>query len=469
MNWVVTIMMINGLSEKRMDLMKIYNKSPIVLQNIMTTLQGMVFKKQRFGEFYKTALREYSQRSFSNRQEIEDYQWDRCEELIRYAVKNSEFYKSFYSNIDIDNVIESRDLSMLPILEKELVRENIESLYTIDPALGISSNTSGTTGKSIKFIYTKEDFQRRLAYLDFFKMQFGYIPFKMKRASFNSAKIIPPKQKRKIFWRDNLAINQRIYSGYHCKGDNCKYYVDNLNKYKPESLDGYPSALYELSKYIIDNDVHLTFTPLAIFPTAETLLPHYRTSIEKAFGCKVLDQYASSEGAPFITECNCGHLHYCVDTGVIEFMSDGRMLVTCFETHGTPLIRYDIGDKAYLSETNLQCECGTLYPIVDRIEGRSADYLLSPTNGKFTSIYLSLVSGVFSNSVKSMQFIQNKIDSVDVYIVVDKHWNDNMNQIILDKLHYSLGESMKITIHKVNELQKDPSGKTRFIINNVQN
>jgi len=99
-------------------------------------------------------------------------------------------------------------------------------------------------------------------------------------------------------------------------------------------LDGLPSALYELARYILDEKIRLTFTPAAIFPTAETLLPHYRTAIQEAFGCPVRDQYASSEGAPFITECKCGRLHYNMDTGIIEVDDDGEMIVTCFETHG---------------------------------------------------------------------------------------------------------------------------------------
>ena len=269
-----------------------------------------------------------------------------------------------------------------------------------------------------------------------------------------------------MFWRTNYAIRQRIYSGYHCKGDNVKYYIENLSKYQPQSLDGYPSAMYELARYILDNDIKMTFKPIAIFPTAETLLPHYKAAIEKAFGCPVRDQYASSEGAPFITECKCGRLHYCMDTGVIEFGDDGEMIVTCFESHGTPLVRYQIGDRAFLAEDH-NCPCGSKLPVVDHIEGRTHDYLYSLKNGKFTSIYMSLVSAEFENSVKAMQFVQEKENEVEVRLVADEHYQKSMNQIIIDKLHYSLGEEMRISIRQVSELEKDPSGKCRLILNRL--
>ena len=212
----------------------------------------------------------------------------------------------------------------------------------------------------------------------------------------------------------------------------------------------------------------MSFKPVAIFPTAETLLPHYRSEIEKAFQCPVRDQYASSEGAPFIIECKCGKLHVGIDTGLIEFLEDGRMLMTCFESHGTPLIRYDIGDRAYLSK-NQECKCGLDMPIVERIEGRTTDYVISPIYGKMTSVYLSLVSEDFNNCMKAMQFVQNDVNSLDVYIEVDDAYEPSMNSIIIDKLHYSMGNTVEIRVHPVKEIPKDKSGKFKFVVNNIIN
>ena len=450
-----------------MGLMTLYNRSPIFVQNMMTTAQGFLYRLERYGAPYRKALRAYRQTDYTDGHALAEAQWARAEELIRHALANSEFYREFYRDVDVETALKNRDLSAFPVLEKEIVRQNIERMYTLSPKDGVVSNTSGTTGKSMRFVHTKEDFQARMAYLDAFKMQHGFIPMKMKRASFSSAKVVPPNAKTTVFWRDNHAIRQRIYSGYHCKGDNVRYFVESLNRWKPQSLDGYPSAMYEIAQYILQNNITLDFTPIAIFPTAETLLPHYKQAIEKAFRCPVRDQYASSEGAPFINECTDGKLHYCMDTGIIEFCEDGRMLLTCFETHGTPLIRYDIGDKAFLSDADT-CGCGCAMPIVERIEGRTHDFIQSPRNGKFSAIYMSLVSGEFHNCMKAMQFVQNDLHAVDVNIETDDAYDPGMDQIIIDKLHYSLGDEVEIRIHRLDEIPKDPSGKFRFIINNVR-
>ena len=331
------------------NLMTIYNKSPIILQNIYTSLVGYTYRRRRFSGVYLKTLEELKHRDYSDLNALEEYQDRQVSELVRYAVEHTQFYRERYKEIDINSIRRVRDLTNLPKLSKEDVRKHTEEMCAIPISERIENNTSGTSGTPLKTYFTKADCQRRMAYLDFFKWQHGFVHLKMKRASFNSSKIVPIGQKKKVFWRNNYAIKQRIYSGFHCKGANVKYYVDNLNRYKPDSIDGYPSAIYEVARYILDNNVKMTFKPIAVFTTAEALLPYYRTIIEKAFRCPVRDQYASSEGAPFITECKCGRLHYCMDTGVIEFGADGEMLVTSFDSHGTPLIRYAIGDRAILA------------------------------------------------------------------------------------------------------------------------
>ena len=157
------------------------------------------------------------------------------------------------------------------------------------------------------------------------------------------------QKNKNIFWRFNSAYNQKLYSTFDMRYENLDYYVTDLNKFAPEIINGFVSAIYQLAKYIIDQKRTIVFKPKAIFTTSETLLPIHRVIIEKAFQAKVFNQYASAEGAPFITECVAGKLHYNIDTGIIEPQEDGRMLVTSFTTHGTPLIRYNIGDSITLT------------------------------------------------------------------------------------------------------------------------
>src|SRR5699024_5325980 len=230
-----------------------------------------------------------------------------------YAKKNSDYYSVLLKEIQLP-LTDLNDLKLLPILEKEKLRENIDDIRTIEKSKAIKSNTGGTTGKSLTVYYTKKNMQERMAHLDYFKEGYG-VKKGMRRASFSGKNLVPIKQKKKVYWRYNKPLNQLLFSSFHATDANLKYYIDKLNQFKPISIDGFPSVILKLAKFILKNDINLTFKPKAIFPTAEALIETDRNIIETAFKCQVRNQYASSEGAPFITECPKGSLHLNIDTG----------------------------------------------------------------------------------------------------------------------------------------------------------
>ena len=447
--------------------MKIYYSSPVFIQNVLTSLVGWKYKKLRYGQTYRNHIKELENRDYTKQETQINFQLNELKKIVSYAKRNSPFYSEFYMGIDEKNIQDLNDLKSLPVLNKAIVRISLNEMYTINEKDGNVSHTSGTTGTPLKILFSKEDTQKRMAYLDYFKKKHGFVNLKMKRATFNSSEIIPVGQKRKVFWRNNISIKQRIYSSFHCQEENIKYYISNLNKYKPVAIDGLPSVIYKVARYINRNNLDLTFRPVAIFTTAETLLPHYRNEIEKAFKSPVRDQYASSEGAPFITECTHGALHYNMDTGIIEVLENNAMLITSFTTYGTPLIRYDIGDRILFNENTKKCECGSTHPIVTEIQGRNTDYLQSESKGEVTAVFLSLVSDKFLNSINKMQFIQNDLENIIILVEKGDGYNAEMDNIIVEKMKYYVGEDVTYTIKQVKEIPVAKNGKHRFIINNI--
>src|SRR5699024_9878437 len=262
---------------------------------------------------------------------------------------------------------------------------------------------------------SKKDTAKRTAYLDFFKQRHGVEIFS-KRASFTGKEIIPVKQKSKVFWRYNSPLKQMLYSGFHISEANIKYYIRSLNKFKPLVLDGFPSSMYRIARYINMNNIKLEFQPIAIFPTAETLHDYYREEIEKAFNCSVRNQYASSEGAPFITECQQGRLHFNIETGYFnlkEYNKDKNLyelIVTSFINYTTPIVQYKIGDIVEYKLNQQSCECGNPAQYVEKILGRQSDYLVSKTNGQITSSNMSNVAKEAPNTIIASQFVQKNLN-----------------------------------------------------------
>lgn len=451
-------------------LFSIYKYSPIFVQNLAISLYGLIIYYQRYGYIYRKYLGYYRERDQSALCEENVLQNQAFLELLHHAVAFSPFYKEFYKNIDLAKIRSIHDISQLPILTKEILKANIDKVYTISANRGLKFFTGGTTGAPMMVLKRREDVQRRMAYLDAYKLRFGFVNNKMRSARFFGKTIIPKSPGNRIFWRNNYISRQRFYSTYYLTPTNLKYYVDNLNLYRPQAIDGFVSAIYEIAKYINEHHIPLTFTPIAIFTTAETVLPLHREEIEKAFKCSLRDQYASNEGAPFITQCACGSYHENIDTGVFEHMptTNGiKLLVTSFDTFGTPLIRYDIGD--YVIETDQKvCACGSSHPLIGGIEGRDTDFLVSTRGGKINAANMSVFVSELPNSVENLQLIQLARDKIIIKIVTNDSFHKNHENVIRDLARSYVGQDMNIVIEEVINIERSVSGKFRLIINHVE-
>src|SRR5690606_10751225 len=209
--------------------------------------------------------------------------------------------------------------------------------------------------------------------------------------------------------------------------DYLKYYVEDLINYQPEYFVGFPSTILEIAKYGLSKGYDFPKGVIkAIFPTAETITQEMRETIETFFKTKMYNQYASSEGAPFIFECTNGNLHLELQSGVFEVLDEnnqptdsGRLVVTSFTTEGTPLIRYDIGDSITLEDLEKTCDCGNNNPLVKEILGRIDDYVYSPETGK---INLGNVSNTLKDTKGIIRFqaIQDELNRIKLRVIRDK-------------------------------------------------
>lgn len=441
----------------------IYNHSPIFFQNFMASVQGSIFLKQRYTKHYYDEFE-----ILKNCNDFEQLQQVRLQNFYDYIKNNSNYYKEKLKNYSDE--ISVNNLNYFPILTKDDIRTNVEEIITKDKKNLIKKGTGGSTGKSMTYYSDIYDMSRKIAYLDYFKQQHGVYKG-MRRVSVGGKNIIPIKQRKKVFWRYNRPLNQLLISAYHADGENLKYYIDKLNEFKPKSLDGFTTVLHRLARYIINHQIKLSFKPIAIFPTAEALTDEMKQDIEKAFNCPVRNQYASSEGAPFITENTKGKLEINIATGVFEFekIQDNvyELIVTGFYTSSTPLFRYRIGDSVELEE-ELPKNYTQKDVKIKKIIGRNNDFLQSREKGIITNVNLSTAIRSLDTDVIESQFIQNDLDLVEVYLVVSKSANkSNLLKKLESELRIRFGYSTEFKFEFIDKLTKTQGGKTRFTINNI--
>lgn len=368
---------------------------------------------------------------------------------------------------------QGKNLSGFPLLEKSALLQHLQSIATIEEKDAVVSLTGGTTGASMKVLYTHEDMQERFALLDHFREAHGY-RLGEKVAWFSGKALATQRDVDKgRCYRDDRRNGIRFFATFLINRANFQSYWDALNEFKPRFIVGFPSSVLDLAMFARERGLRADWKVEAMFPTAETVLPRHREVIGEVFGCKLVDQYASSEGAPFILECPRGRLHIHPLSGVFEVLDEngnaareGEMVVTSFTTRGTPLVRYRIGDRMRLAAPDDSCDCGWNFPLVDWIDGRTSDYVYSRQTGRINL-------GNLSNSTKDVegimcfQVLQDQEDEIEVRVVGDGRFDDVQANRFLEALRQRTGPEMRIRLVRVDDIPRERSGKFRIVKNNL--
>lgn len=448
---------------------KIYKNSPLFIQELLISIFNTIAYKERYAGKYKELLNQFKKNEGLPLEGLKNIQKTRFNSFLKEAIKNSKYYKDYH-------LVELEQIDQLPIISKEDLRRNINDFFTVDKKNGVVSKTGGTTGKSLEILFTKEGNNEKFAYLDYFRGKFGYELGK-KTAWFSGKDLLTNKDvQNHIFWKTDYKHNVRYYSTFHMKEEYLEYYVKDLLAYCPEYLSGFPSTMLEIAKHGLANGVQIPKGVIkAIFPTAESITTEMREIIEQFFNTKMYNQYSSSEGAPFIIECKNGNLHMDLQTGVFEILDDfnnpsdsGRLVITSFFTQGTPLIRYDIGDRISL-EKEKYCNCGNHNPLVKEILGRIDDYIYSPENGK---INLGNISNTLKDTkgIVKFQVIQDKLDKLTIKLIVDNNiYDKKVENKFIQNWRDRIGYNMKLDLLFVEDIPVEKSGKYRMVKNNIKN
>jgi phenylacetate-CoA ligase len=458
---------------------KIFERMPLFLREWMLNRYAKSLNRERFSDCYRDTLQFLRKSQWWNSEEFQFYQLSRLRELAVEVCEYVPFYRSLHSPSEMEDIGRKAQtpqelLSVFPVIEKSMLRENIDNLTSTDPKLKTVSyaTTSGTTGMPLRVPSDQFAPQISQAFLRRF-YDWMDLPDQFRSIRFSGNVIVPRETTHPPFWLENKERSQLFMSTYHISDSTIPHYLEKIQSYQPLLIDGYPSAIGFIAKYILQNNLRMGFHPKAIATTAETLDDHTRREIEEAFGCKVFNQYASSEGAPLITECAHGTLHENPESGILEYVNMqgvhagpgeiGKMIVTSFRNMKVPLIRYRIGDTVLLPEGKKSCLCGRQMSSVEKITGRIDDILFT-VDGYAVGI---ACGRLFANAknIRKGQVVQRGVDEYQIKIVKGSDFSANDEKSIFDRAKLTFGKEARIIFEYLDEIPFSANGKYKRSIN----
>jgi phenylacetate-CoA ligase len=450
----------------------LYNRLPIGAQHAAVTAYGLYWHWLRFGPGYKWHLSQYAQREQFENSEWQSWRQNASKNLLRDAATRVPFYMREWSS-DVKAAAFLGRLEELPLLEKESIRTEPDSFLRQNkkPRRRLVFNTSGSTGTPIASIWTIQELRSSLALREVRSARWAGVSFKLPRATFSGRMVEPDPESKGPYYRFNAIERQVYFSAFHLRPDTAPLYVKALKKHRIEWMTGYSFSFYLLAIFILDQNLELPRLK-AVITTSEKLTTEMREVMERAYRCRVYEEYSTVENAVFASECESGRLHVSPDAGIVEILRPdgkacapgevGEVVATCLSRTYQPFIRYRLGDMACWDGE--PCPCGRAMPVLEEVSGRIEDAVIGTDGRRIVRFH-----GIFVEqpNVREGQIVQETLSRIRVRVVPVNGFSSTDVQDITQRVKQRLGSQVEVIVESVESIPRTKAGKFRAVISLV--
>lgn len=456
-------MNINGI------LFSAYKKIPKEMKKKLARIPNAIPLNILYGKEYSSWLQFLNESQYWNEEQRMTYEVKKLRETLTCAYKNTDYYKTLFDECGFDAAtFRYKDqLDAIPFLTKQIIQKNLDSLVNHN----FNSNqrkyvtTGGSTGIPMGFYIPENDKVKESAFINYMWGPTGYK---------HTARIAVLRGnylgERGAAYRNG---NRLFLSSYYMREEDMYAQYKALLKFKPEYFHVYPSAVYILCDFIERNCLEPIYSLKAVLTASENLYPYQRQKINQALKCRIYDFYGHSEHACMAGACECSDkYHVYWQYGYTELLnSQGKqpdkenepaeIVATTFDNPVMPLIRYKTMDIASYSKE--RCKCGRNYQIINRIEGRLQELLVTASGRYISMTAINMHDSIFDH-VRQFQFYQDCIECCVLNIVKAENYSVEDEKNIIKKISEKIGSELKLKIKYVSEIPRTKSGKYRFLV-----
>lgn len=412
-------------------------------------------------------LRVLERTQFDPPEVIRTRQLQALQAMLKHAWETVPYYRAAWAKAGLHytDLRQLRDLEAFPVLTKADIRRHGRALVSsaYDIAKLRAKETSGSTGVPLT-IYCDEDAMQWKAACTIRSDEWsGY------RLGQRVAKMWgnPEYQKHglKGRLRNHFFDRANYINTLDITDERLAAFARSLRRRPPGLLYGHAHSLYLLACAMKKSRM-LDVRPGGIISTSMALHDWQRAVIEEVFGRKVTNRYGCEEVSLIASECEeHDGLHLNADGVYAEVLEEGKLLVTDLTNRGMPLIRYAVGDVVVPS--NRVCKCGRGLPLIERVEGREADYVVTPSGRFLSGISLTDNFATLIPGTAQVQLVQESITQLRIRLVVEDEFTDAHRGKLAGLVRDMFGEGVEHEVELVDAIAQEPSGKYRFCISKV--
>ncbi len=410
-----------------------------------------------------------------DQERIERLQLQRLRELLIHAQKHVPYYRDLFAQARFDplQLHDVAQLARLPLLKKADISAQRDA-FKSDVARSLARfNTGGSSGEPLVFYIGKERISHDVA-AKWRATRWWDVDIGDKEVVVWGSPIELKAQDRVRAWRDKM-LRSTLLPAFDMGAPRLDHFIEKIRKIRPKILFGYPSALSLIANHARTNNVTLNNLGIRVaFVTSERLYDEQRLQIGAAFGCRVANGYGGRDAGFIAHECPQGGLHITAEDVIVEIVDHdghpvprgelGAIVVTHLATRDFPFIRYATGDVGALARSS--CPCGRGLPLLQRIEGRSTDFLVAQDGTVMHGLALVYILRDLPQ-IRAFKIIQESVTLTRVLLVALPLLDFAARQKIENQFKARLGAAVVIVIDDVADIAPEASGKFRYVISKV--
>lgn len=358
-----------------------------------------------------------------SREELEKYQLNTLNNLIKYVKENSPFYKEIYKDLDRINSLD--ELHKIPIINKDDIISNGQKMVCVNQSeisRIVSIDTSGTMGKHKRIYFTEED--QKLT-RDFFIQGLSFL---VKKEDVMMI-MLPFKRENSVgdLIKQSLEI-MRVKPILNGNLSSFEYTTNLMINENVNSIVGMPVEILALGKYIKKENLPIKIKSILL--SADMVNDTFIEEIKKVYNCEVFNHFGMTEtGLGGAVDCfSHNGMHIRENDLLVEIVNpitkenmkdgeSGEILITTLTRKAMPLIRYSTGDISSFKKGN--CSCNSILKRLNSIKYRIDDRVHIGKN-----LYINI------NSLDNILFKLNNLINYKVSVINSYNYYDLNLQIV---------------------------------------
>ena len=433
-------------------LKKLNEKTPDFLKKILSkSIRKKVIENSVFIKTLEE-ITDFEQLDESSKEKIH---LEKLKNVLIYAYENTKYYNKVFDEIKF-NPYELKDVNeikRIPTIDKQFVLDNFEDLISREEIDYYLAYTGGSTGKPLKLLLDTDSIYKEKAFVYNYWNKFGY--------DYKNSRIITLRglEFNGKIYKYNPIDNQIVLNPFILNENNVEDYIKIINKFKPEFIHGYASAIYNLCRILNKKSLKLNVKIKSVCFVSENVDNGEREYIEKTLNCKSNIFYGHSERIVFAeyedSTYKFNSLYTHVDLLECDEENVYNIACTGLINKKMPLINYIPDDKVIISDGNIN-----IYGHWDK------EMLVGKNNELVSMASINFHNEVF-RKIKLYQFEQFKNGEVFLNIVEDEILTEEDKAEIINTINKKLKNVIDIKLKIVANIPLTNRGKYKKILQHI--